>query len=105
MLSISVPEANPNVSGKDSTSSTTSTGSEEGTTSDSDRSDIEGDFCSAIDSITVTGDGSRHGLFSLKVCFALTTSLLICCKIEYRIFLYIVLAYLNYYNCVVVSAC
>lgn len=87
-----MPEANPNVSGKDSTSSTTSTGSEEGTTSDSDKSDIEGDFCSATDSNAITGDGSRHGLVSLKVCFALMTSLLMCSTIEYRIFHYIVLA-------------
>ena len=56
-------EANPNVSGKDSTSSLTSVGSD-GSTSSS--SDIEGDF-TELEDHSSADDVSKRNLVSLKV--------------------------------------
>ena len=54
------------MSGKDSTSSTTSTGSE-GSTSDSDGSEIEGNLDTSDDDASPTSRDRATGLVSLKV--------------------------------------
>ena len=59
-------EHNPNVSGKDSTSSVMSTGSEDGSTSGSDGSDIDGDI-EVIDPDNVRTKDSGLSVVSLKV--------------------------------------
>jgi len=59
------------VSGKDSTSSTTSTGSE-GSTSDSNGSEIEGNLDTTDDDRSPTSHDRASGVISLNVCWPLT---------------------------------
>ena len=72
----STTEANPNVSGKDSTSSLTSAGSD-GSTSSS--SDIEGDF-TELEDHTSAEDEFKHNLVSLKVSKVDSTKKIYCGK-------------------------
>jgi len=64
-FSVNAPEANPNISGKDSTSSATSNGSD-GSSSDSGGSDLEGDLELGNDTQTPS-DGTSTQFVSLKV--------------------------------------
>ncbi|KAK2146367.1 hypothetical protein LSH36_613g00010 [Paralvinella palmiformis] len=67
IFSKSTPEANPNVSGKESTTSVSSTGSE-GSTSSSEGSDIDGDL-DIMDDLSIPKEESGLSYLSLKDLF------------------------------------
>ena len=72
----SVREANPNISGKDSTASTASTGSSEGSSSSSESSDIEGDI-EILTEDEASPEISGSSYISLKVSIVKCTSSII----------------------------
>ena len=78
----STPEANPNVSGKESTTSVSSTGSE-GSTSSSEGSDIDGDL-DIMDDHSITKEESGLSYLSLKVFIYIMPSF-ICISFDRRL--------------------